>query len=53
MRWLITETVEYLVHADTREEAEALFLENGPEVSVDEGVEQLGVSERRVEPADT
>jgi hypothetical protein len=51
MRWLITEKAEYLVEAPTREEAELMFLDHGPEL--DEAVVTFaGVIERDVEPAD-
>jgi hypothetical protein len=53
VRWLITETCEYLVEADTREEAEAAFLELGPGPGDgDEVLEFVSVVERIVETAE-
>jgi hypothetical protein len=58
MRWLITEKCEYVVEADTREEAEDFFLANGPSLprmpdDAEGAVAFSGVIERMVEEADT
>lgn len=50
-QWLITETVEYVVTASTRDEAEEVFLESGPTSDVECPVRMLCVTERVIEEA--
>jgi hypothetical protein len=49
MKWWIRETVIYEVEADTPEEAEAIFLEQGTQ---GEDVECIGVPEREFQEAE-
>lgn len=50
-RYVVTEVCEYTVRALDPTEAEAIFLEHGPEIGVEDAVTFNGVNERTIEEA--
>lgn len=48
--WVVTETVQYEVYAETQEAAEGLYLEHGPMHDVECPVRLLSVEERTIIP---